>query len=131
MVRDLRIKEYRFEPSSLTASAAGRFDSYSDRTLNGTIQKIEFLGGNFTATGSLQVSVSGTNEVILQMTSGPSQGNIADGTQIYTHVYTFNNIPTTGSPNTATQRNVNSNVRIVGSGAGNAKSGIGVNIIYI
>lgn len=131
MVRDLRIKEFRFESTDLTASAAGRFDSFSNRPLNGTVQKIELLGGNFAATGSIQITISGTGEIIMDLVSGTSQGNVADGTQIYPHVYTFDNSVTTGSPSSATQRTMHDLIRVVGSGLGNAKSGLGLNIIYI
>lgn len=131
MVRDNRIKTISFPAGSLVADAAGLFDVYTHYPPNGTIQKIEFKGGNYTATGSMLLSVSGTGETLLNFSSGTDQGNLADGTIVYPHVFTFDVNSVTGSPNIASQRVINDLVRLVGSGLGNGKSGLGVNVVYI
>lgn len=120
------IEEYKFVVSDLTANAAGLFDLYSNRSVNGTIQNISFLNNTFTATGSLMVFASGTeNEFFMKIRAGSTN-------QVYyPFVYTYDNNQTTGSPNIATQRVVNSPIRIVGSGLGNGTSGLGIIIRYI
>lgn len=132
MVRENRIKTIRFPAGSLVAPSTGRFDIYSPYVLNGTIQKVAFLGGNYTATGSFLVTVSGTTEPILNFTSGTTQGNVAAKSFVYTHVFTHNESAVTGSPTIATQRVLGGEiVRITGSGLGNGTSGLGIEISYI
>ena len=76
MVRDVRIKEYRFSIGSLTADANGLFNVYSDHVLNGTIQNISVGSNTFTNTGSLLFFQSGTDngvnnqDLILQLRAG-------------------------------------------------------------
>lgn len=132
MVRENRIKTYRFTAGSLAAPATGRFDIYTAYPLNGTVQKISFLGGNYTATGSFLVTISGTQETILNFTSGTTQGNVAAKSHVYTHVFTHNENGVTGSPTIATQRVIGGEiVRVTASGLGNGTSGLGLEISYI
>lgn len=131
MVRDNRIKSYRFTVSELT-SAAGNLDIYTQHAVNGTLQKIEFLGGNYTATGSLLLSTSGTTEGIFNFTSGTVQGNVAQASFAHPIVYATDLNGVAGSPQTFVQRVIGGEIlRIIGSGLGTGKSGLGLNIIYI
>jgi hypothetical protein len=126
MVRANRIKEYRFSIGSLTADSNGRMDVYSDHTINGTIQKVEFLGGNYTATGSIFVYASGTNEQIWYYS-----GACATAATVYPFVYPTNNANITGSPQVGAKRVITQPLRIVGSGLTASKSGLGLNVYYI
>ena len=68
MVRDNRIKEYRFSIGSLTATndslnpalgnSGGNFKSYTDHPINGMLQAVEWCSGNNT-NGSLFIFESG------------------------------------------------------------------------
>lgn len=133
MVRGERIKEYKFSTTNLTAvgsyvTALGSetISSYSDHVLNGTIQMVEFVAGNFTATGSIGIFVSGTNENILTVTN-----NLDTNQSIYPHIYAVDNTNATGSPETFTQRVVNEKIWLWGSGLGTGSTASGLNIKYI
>jgi hypothetical protein len=127
MVRSNRIKEFKFTTADLVADASGNIETYSENPLNGTIQKVVFEAGNYTATGSLYVNVSGAViEPVWQKINGVNADSIA-----YPTIYTENNEGTTGSPDSFTQRVVNSTIQIVASGLGNGKSGLGLTVYYI
>ena len=73
MVRDNRIKFYTFDSTALTGDATtGVIDTYTDNPLNGRIQAIHYEAGDWDATGSLMLSVSGTGTygIILNQVSG-------------------------------------------------------------
>ena len=133
MVRDLRIKDYTFSVGSLTADTDGLFNVYSDYSLNGTIQNISFGSNTYTNTGSFLFYVSGTDNVaqkdlILRMRVGSMM------TTIYPRTYTFDNQQIIGSATSDNAREnfiINSPLRLVGSGLGNATSGLYVTIRYI
>ena len=125
MVRPNRIKEYFFSVGSLTAASTGLFDVYSDHVINGTIQNI-FIGSNtYTNTGSLLFFASGTNELIMRSRAGSMLQTL------YPFVYPDNNQNATGSPQAFAQRVINSTIRVVGSGVGNAGSATGIWVRYI
>lgn len=73
MVRSNRIKFYTFDSADLTGdTTTGIVDTYTDNPLNGRIQGVYFQAGNWNATGSITVSVSGvgTPGIILNQISG-------------------------------------------------------------
>ena len=75
MVRNNRIKYYTFDQTALTGDATtGVVDTYTTNPLNGRIQNICFEGGNWDATGSVVISVSGPATTILNMVSGTATG---------------------------------------------------------
>lgn len=138
MVRPNRIKDYFFTTgsspqSNLVATAGGIVNTYSNFSVNGAIQKIVFIPGNYTATGSLQVQVSGTNELILNIISGTNAmvGSQTNPVILYPFIYNVDSSNTTGSPQTYTNRVINAPLQLIGSGLGNGTSGLGVFIHYI
>ena len=73
MVRDNRIKFYTFDSTALTGDATtGLIDAYSDNPINGRVQSVYFEAGDWNATGSIMISVSGTGTegTILNQVSG-------------------------------------------------------------
>ena len=137
MVRPNRIKEYRFSTTELTAvgsyaSALGSetISAYSSEPLNGIVQSVEFIAGNYNATGSVGILVSGTNENILVVTSG-TVANLGANQSIYPHVFTVDSSNATGSPDAFTQRVINGHLCVWGSGLGTGSSASGLNIKYI
>lgn len=128
MTRPNRVKNFRFGANELIANAAGLFDSFSAPfVVNGAIQKIDFTTGNYGANGSLFILVSGTEELIWKRNGTANTNAIG----VYPFVYPVNNANTTGSPQAFTQRTINGVIHIVGSGLGNTKSGVGLDITYI
>lgn len=135
MVRDLRIKSTIFTPADLTSDSDGNLDVFSTRPLNGTIQKLQWEGGNSTATGSLYITISGTvsEDIITTFRSGTQFGNVAGNftkypvTQVVEQALGSNVAVTDAGKQTV----INSLVRIQGSGLGNAKSGLGFTVFYI
>ena len=67
----------------------------------------------------------------MEFTSGTVQGHVATASVVYPFLYTLDSTAITGSPQAFTQRAINDVIRIQGSGLGNAKSGLGLNIVYI
>jgi len=140
MVRDLRIKEYKFSTTNLTAvgSAATALGSetisaYSTYPINGTIQMVEFVAGNYNPAGSIGIFVSGTNENIMTITSGIN-GYLGANQALYPFAYTTSNVNTSigiGSLTNTAQRVINSNLGIWGSGLGTGSTASGLNIKYI
>ncbi len=132
MVRENRIKEYRFPVSELLADGAGAIDIHTNYPLNGLLQAVQWIGGNHTATGSIAITASGTSETIWNITSGLN--NISE---------TFTKFPR-ASCVTTNNSSLGSNVgdtyaeiplkyvlRVVGTGLGSITSGVGLNIGYI
>lgn len=133
MVRENRIKEYRFNPGSLVANAGEVIDTYTSYPLNGTLQMVELLVGNWEDTGSIYITVSGTGETLLYFASGTSMGTTGVGEDqfVYPQVFAVDNTGTAGSPNVMTQRVINSLIRVAGGNLGSGKSGLGLNLKYI
>ncbi len=137
MVRENRIKEYRFLTADLiaggsyaTALGSETINAYSSYPLNGTIQAIEFIAGNYNAAGSIGILVSGTNESILIITSG-ANAHLGANQVIYPHVFTTDNTNVTGSPDVTTQRIINEKLWMWGSGLGTGSSASGLSLKYI
>lgn len=127
MVRPNRIKEYTFSPGSLTSTAGGTLSSFSDHSINGTIQKIYFDAGNHTATGSIFIFTSGANAEQIWL----KKDNLDTDQLVYPFVYAVDNTNTTGSPQAFTQRVINGPLRVLGSGLGASKSGLGLTVFYV
>ena len=135
MVRDNRIKEYRFEPGSLIA-AAGTLDIYSTHDLNGEIIGIQNLGadnpGSWIKTGSLTFSVSGTSGPTFYVwksgTACASEGIVIAG--VHFPRVELRSAPTGSILTDYDRMPINSKVRIQGEGLGTGKSGLGINIGY-
>jgi len=126
MVRPNRVKVYRFPSGSLVADANGNLEVFSERPLNGTLQKVFYSKGNFDIAGSLYLFISGTDEKLFTQI-----GNLGANHSAYIHAFPYDTDGTTGSPYIAVQPVVNSIVYLVGSGLGAGKSGTGFEIFYI
>src|SRR3990167_4472131 len=76
MIRENRIKNYRFSVGSLTADGDGLFSVYSDHVINGTIHSVSVGSNTYTNTGSLLLFQSGTDngtnnqDLVLQLRAG-------------------------------------------------------------
>ena len=135
MVRDVRVKEYTFPLGSLSASAGGLLETYSDHVINGTIQSIALFANSYTSTGSLMLFASGL------LNSGTNLGDIivtlraGSANQVYyPFVYGANSNGTFASGTTGPvffQNVMNSRLRLVGSALGNATSGLSLSVRYI
>ncbi len=138
MVRPNRIKTTDSNDISitkLTSTTTGIIDDYTSIPINGFLQNVQWLAGNHTATGSLFITVSGTAEPILTVTSGATTSNVA------ADIFSFIRKPTVGITNiTLSGANgynefaeipISSLIHVVGSGMGNGKSGLGLNFVYV
>ena len=132
MVRSERVKSYFFPIGSLTADSDGLFNIYSNHNLNGTIQSVVFQTNNYTTTGSIILFASGLgnsgtdlNEQILKIRAGSTSQTF------YPVVYGEQNNNVTGSPQAFIQTVIQSPLRVVGSGLGDSKSGLGIQVYYI
>ena len=133
MVRDNRIKTYRFADADLTANAGGVIDIYSEHPLNGEMLAIQVEGNTYTATGSVWLYVSGTNENLWYMKSGTATSNIAAGDTYFPRAYTRvaeANTLISGTTGPIEKIPLNSILNFIGSGLGNGTSGVGLNIVY-
>lgn len=142
MVRDIRVKDYKFSSTDLLGIAMGTgspmagINKYSD-PINGTIQCIYWKAGNHIATGSFYLGVSGTDAegTILEFTSGTDTNNIGDSWVVYPRATTVRTSMTTISGangyNEFAMIPVNSILRVVVSGTGVDKSGGELSIVYI
>ena len=131
MVKDNRIQTYRFPLSDLVATADGIIDAYTSFPLNGKINAIQNVAGNFAATGSLFLTESGTGEVIFTLTSGTN--NAAQTFTSYPRINAVNNINISIGSNVGnwyTEMSTDSVLHLIGSGLGNGTSGVGINIRY-
>jgi len=131
MVKDNRIQTYRFATSSLIANADGNIDIYTSYPLNGNLKSIQNIAGNQTATGSLVFSLSGTGETIFSLISGANCVSV--------NFTTYPRAPASNTSNVSIGSAVgdfyveiplDTVIRVVGSGLGNLKSGLGLNITY-
>ncbi len=86
MVRSNRIKFYTFpgSPDLCGDTTLGNIDAHSAYPLNGRIQSVYFRGGDWDATGSMILSVSGTSAGITA-----TEGNILNFTS-GTDTHNFN-----------------------------------------
>ena len=126
-MRENRIKSINFPIGSLTSSAGGIIDVYSEQPFNGTIKKIQFQAGNWAAAGSVWVNISGA--VAEQIWFKKTAVN-ADST-VYPLVFGTDSTNATGSPAMFTEMVNNSKIGIIASGLGGGKSGLGLTIYYI
>ena len=139
MVRPNRIKEINnsdFTISEFTSNAGGIINAYSTIPINGAIRGVHWLGGNYTATGSVFITLSGTNTSIVNMTSGTVTGQTVNSEwTVYPKANTVlqTGIPISGADGFVdfTEIPANSVIKIAGSGLGSGKSGLGVGITYI
>jgi hypothetical protein len=99
------------------------------------LHAIQMQENNFTATGSLFLSVSGTGEIAWSMISGTATSNVA-ATGVYLpmgHARTTQNETLSGTAGNGVWEHfpMMGNMRIIGSGLGASKSGLGLTIVYI
>lgn len=127
MVRENRIKKITFGVNDLTTTGSN-LEVYSEAPINGIIQRIDFEAGNWAATGSLWISISGgTQEQIWYKKGGLDINEI-----VYPGVFGVNNVNATGSPTSFTQRVVGGDIiQVSASGISTGKSGLGLTINYI
>ena len=136
MVRENRIKNINFPIGSLTSSTGGIVDVYSEQPINGKVEKITWQGGNHTATGSVEIRISGAvSELLFSLTSGTSQGCVETNNIWYPRAQVTNTTAPLGVAATSggiwTEHITNSTINIIGSGLGNGKSGLGLTVYYI
>lgn len=130
MRKSFAVEELLFPPGSLVASAAGLFDIYSDRPINGLLWGIVILENSFAANGSLILAVSGeTGEEIWRRNGTAS----TSGTVLprATTVFTDNTIVSGTGYQVVDNIYLNSVLRLTGSGLGNGTSGAGIKIGYL
>ncbi len=86
-MRGNRVKFYYFpgSPSLYGDGTTGNVDTYSDTPINGRIQSVYFEGGNWAATGSMTLSISGTaagltstEGYVLSFESGTATHNLGE-----------------------------------------------------
>ena len=121
-----RVERISFSPTELTSSSGGIINVFSDSSINGTIRKVELVAGNHTNTGSLFPNISGGASELIWSKVGGVSGTSVD----YPHVYTSDNVRVTGSPSLGISRIAMDTLHVIGSGMGNTKSGLGLNIYY-
>lgn len=132
MERSTSVRQYVFTTGSLIADANGNLSTYTNQSINGTIQKIFFDAGNWTATGSLQIFESGANLTPLwAIISGTATSHVRADQLIYPFVYGTNNGNITGSPQVFFLPVVNGPIQLIGSGLANGASGLSLQIFYI
>jgi hypothetical protein len=129
MVRENRIKTYDFPIGSLTADGNKNINVYSHYPLNGTIQKVQLVAGNWNAVGSIWLFESGgAAETILYQS-----GACATTQTFYPFKYgqLAGATASVGSPMATRPIVLNTNVRFVASGLDAGTSGLGLSIFYI
>jgi len=135
-VRGERIKHLTFTPAELTSNAAGSFSVFSSETIIGTIQSIEWDVSNYTTTGSILVFASGLGN------SGTGlAGEIMNISGISLHSLNYPSVlpvdldgaSLSGASSVSPhfQHIIDAPIRIVGSGCGDSKSGLGLTVRYI
>lgn len=138
MVRDSRIKTYDFWATDLTTVTGSKVDVYSLNPLNGKIQCVYYNAGDYPATGSLFIGVSGTGAEgdILVLTSGTATGHhLGEDWVLFPRATTVTTsaVPTSGAGNIDyVEIPINSNVRVVISGTALAGTYADrISIVYI
>lgn len=132
MARDNRVKRYAFKTDDLVCPATGsNFDIFTAHSLNGTLQAIQYLGANYGATGSLQLQVSGTGEVVWSLVSGTDAGNVTSAAAWFPRASCrdTNNLSLSGLA--YAELPLFGDYRLIGSCVGPSKSGLGFVIWYI
>ena len=131
MVRDTRIKEYNFGYDKVTGTT---LSAYTDYPLNGRLIGVHSYSNNFTATGSLFLTVSGTESTAWSMVSGTVRG-IGIGASGLTMPLGVNvrtnssSISGTSTANSFAEIPMNSVMHLVGTAIGASKSGA-IAIVY-
>lgn len=132
-MKSQRIEEYRAPVDSLT-TAAGVMDFYTDRSINGMIQLIDWRAGNHAGTGSMWVTVSGTEQVIWSLlASGTVRHNVAENFTVLPRASCVSTTDASLSGTTGGEYSkvpVNSIIHFIGSGFGTGKSGLGLTLLY-
>jgi len=132
-MKSQRIEEYRAPVASLVTTA-GLMDFYTDRVINGKIQLIDWRAGNHTGTGSMWVTVSGTEQVIWSLlASGTATHNVAESFTVMPRASCVSTTDASLSGTTGgeyAEIPVNSIIHFIGSGFGTGKSGLGLTLIY-
>lgn len=136
MVRDIRVKEYKFSAGSLTADGGGEFEVFSDHPINGTIQNIEWQAGNHTTTGSVILFASG---LINSGTNLPGQIANISGISVDSITYPsaqfvdLDGVSLSGleSISPPVQHIINTPIRVQGTNTGDTKSGVQLIVRYI
>jgi hypothetical protein len=127
MVRENRVKAYRFSSDDLVGDAISVYTAWP---LNGLLQSVQIMANNYTATGSLLLVTSGTGEVIWSIASGTATGNISSSGTTYIRA-------TTKGTDNSNQSGLSyaeiplMDVYQLKGGVGVNKSGAGFNIYYI
>lgn len=132
-----QVKMYEFDVTELVANAGGVVDIYSSEGLNGMLQAVSISESTFAgATGSLILSASGLETTMWSMVSGTIRGNgVATSGVTFpraTTVYTWS-APISGSSQETVLAEIplaDTVLHLIGSGLGNATSGLGVTIVY-
>jgi len=128
-----RIEEYRAPVTSLV-TAAGLMDFYTNRSINGMVKVIDWQAGNHTATGSMWVTVSGTEQVIWSLlASGTATHNIGANFTVFPKATCVSTADASLSGATGGEYSeipVNSIIHFIGSGFGTGKSGLGLTLLY-
>ena len=133
MLRENRIKNYRFNIGSLTANSDGLFSVYSDHAINGTIHSVSVGSNTYTNTGSLLLFQSGTDngtnnqDLILQLRSG---SRIQTFYPIQVGNY-LTSISTSAGSTAFVNFVINGPLRLVGSALGDGTSGLYYDVRYI
>lgn len=137
MVRGERIKNLTFTPAQLTSNAAGSFSVFSSEAIVGTIQSIEWdATGNMTSTGSIIVFASGLGNSGVGL-----EGEIMNISGISLHSLNYpavlpvdiDGVGLSGASSVSPhfQHIIDAPIRVIGSGCGDSKSGLGLTIRYI
>ena len=133
-LQDGRIKQYFFRPGSITAASNGRFETFSDKTeiINGELKSIVFLANNYADAGSFFIfesglgnSGTGVNGLFMRIVAENKNRTY------YPFDYGSTDIINSGSRYIHIQKIINSSIRVVGSGVGGGRSGLGIIINYI
>jgi hypothetical protein len=136
MVRENRIKSYDFTASDLrgTLGAGSTVDAFTSHPINGLIQSIQFVAGNYAATGSIWIRPSGTTNNIITFVSG-TNGNTATSFLAYPRATAIDssNIAISGANgyNRFVEIPINNVIEVIVSGCGVTKSGTSLTITYI
>jgi hypothetical protein len=134
-MRPNRVKTFDFSAGSLTASAGGNIQAYSDYPINGLLQSIQLKASTYAATGSLHLYVSGARDFALwNFISGTATSNVAVSGTYFPRVnprYPTNVLMSGTSLTAYVELPLFGVLDLVGSGLGNGTSGIGLTITYI
>jgi len=134
MVRENRIKSYKFQGTDLAGNSASVINVYSEHPLNGLLQAIQVENNNFAAAGSLYVSVSGTGETVWSLNSGTATGMTSESGNYVVRANARGNTNSAWDLGAGVGIPVEypllGNLRLHG-GVGPGKSGLGISINYI